>query len=53
MLSTAAPQLVHFIEEVVPVLAVLAVLPDMSLPPHAANRSAKQLPTTIESPRVP
>jgi hypothetical protein len=50
MLITAAPQLVHFIEEV---LAVLAVDPDMLLPPHAANSSAKQLPTTMESPRVP
>jgi hypothetical protein len=50
MLITAAPQLVHFIEEV---LARLPLFADVLLPPpQAANTSAKQLPTTRESPRV-
>jgi hypothetical protein len=55
MLTTALPQLpVHFMDAVAEVLAVLAVLPaDMPLPPQAVSSSAKQHPTTIDSPRVP
>jgi hypothetical protein len=52
MLTTALPQLpVHFMDAVAEVLAVLPA--DMPLPPQAVSSSAKQHPTTIDSPRVP